>query len=175
MLIFTVYVVLKCSNFDPIQSMRRPKLFWVSAAAPLTSVILSTLLVFLLKSKLHGISIVRTTNLAYKFPDVNQQKISENSSFPLLIAYKNWIFWHADWSLTKGSESTFIKYAILPWLLSCSCYQNWHYNWNPISHCKWSKPSILLYQNHHQNGPFSSDFYWIKEIYYPTNLMPGLS
>ncbi|WJZ94624.1 hypothetical protein VitviT2T_013464 [Vitis vinifera] len=39
-------------------SMRRPKLFWVSAAAPLTSVILSTLLVFLLKSKLHGISII---------------------------------------------------------------------------------------------------------------------
>ncbi|WOG89295.1 hypothetical protein DCAR_0208532 [Daucus carota subsp. sativus] len=33
-------------------SMRNKKLFWVSAAAPLTSVILSTLIVFLLKSKL---------------------------------------------------------------------------------------------------------------------------
>ncbi|KAK9282346.1 hypothetical protein L1049_005263 [Liquidambar formosana] len=36
-------------------SMRKPKLFWISAAAPLTSVILSTILVFSLKSKLHGI------------------------------------------------------------------------------------------------------------------------
>uniref|UniRef100_A0A5B7AQ71 STAS domain-containing protein n=2 Tax=Davidia involucrata TaxID=16924 RepID=A0A5B7AQ71_DAVIN len=36
-------------------SMRNPKLFWVAAAAPLTSVILSTLLVFLLRSQLPGI------------------------------------------------------------------------------------------------------------------------
>lgn len=39
-------------------SMKKPKLFWISAAAPLTSVILSTLLVFLLKSKAHGIQII---------------------------------------------------------------------------------------------------------------------
>ncbi|XP_041002138.1 probable sulfate transporter 3.4 isoform X1 [Juglans microcarpa x Juglans regia] len=39
-------------------SIRKPKLFWVSAAAPLTSVILSTLLVFLLKSKAHGIPVI---------------------------------------------------------------------------------------------------------------------
>ncbi|KAL5823015.1 hypothetical protein ACOSQ4_020915 [Xanthoceras sorbifolium] len=39
-------------------SMRKPKLFWVSAAAPLTSVILSTLLVFCIKSKAHGISVI---------------------------------------------------------------------------------------------------------------------
>ncbi|KAJ6348169.1 hypothetical protein OIU76_004610 [Salix suchowensis] len=38
-------------------SMKRPKLFWVSAAAPLTSVILSTLLVFCLKLKSHKISV----------------------------------------------------------------------------------------------------------------------
>ncbi|TYH79582.1 hypothetical protein ES332_D03G073700v1 [Gossypium tomentosum] len=40
------------------ESMKKPKLFWISAAAPLTSVILSTLLVFLIKSKVHGISII---------------------------------------------------------------------------------------------------------------------
>ncbi|XP_041002139.1 probable sulfate transporter 3.4 isoform X2 [Juglans microcarpa x Juglans regia] len=40
------------------ESIRKPKLFWVSAAAPLTSVILSTLLVFLLKSKAHGIPVI---------------------------------------------------------------------------------------------------------------------
>ncbi|XWS20324.1 hypothetical protein CRYUN_Cryun31cG0091700 [Craigia yunnanensis] len=39
-------------------SMRKPKLFWVSAATPLTSVILSTLFVFCIKSKAHGISII---------------------------------------------------------------------------------------------------------------------
>ncbi|KAK2984878.1 hypothetical protein RJ640_008643 [Escallonia rubra] len=36
-------------------SMKKPKFFWISAAAPLASVILSTLLVTLLKSKLHKI------------------------------------------------------------------------------------------------------------------------
>ncbi|KAE8714710.1 putative sulfate transporter 3.4 [Hibiscus syriacus] len=39
-------------------SMKKPKLFWISAAAPLTSVILSTLLIFCIKSKAHGISII---------------------------------------------------------------------------------------------------------------------
>ncbi|KAJ9688478.1 hypothetical protein PVL29_014242 [Vitis rotundifolia] len=39
-----------------LTSLKRPKLFWISAAAPLTSVILSTLLVYLLKSELHGVS-----------------------------------------------------------------------------------------------------------------------
>ncbi|KAJ7951808.1 sulfate transporter 3 1 [Quillaja saponaria] len=40
------------------ESMRKPKLFWVSAAAPLTSVVLSTLLVFLLRHKAHGIAVI---------------------------------------------------------------------------------------------------------------------
>ncbi|XP_068651864.1 probable sulfate transporter 3.4 [Aristolochia californica] len=39
-------------------SMRNPKLFWVSAAAPLTSVILSTLLVFIFKAENHGIQTI---------------------------------------------------------------------------------------------------------------------
>ncbi|XP_024969369.1 probable sulfate transporter 3.4 [Cynara cardunculus var. scolymus] len=38
--------------------MRKPKLFWVSAAAPLASVILSTLLVTLFRSKLHGVATI---------------------------------------------------------------------------------------------------------------------
>ncbi|KAJ6826174.1 putative sulfate transporter 3.3 [Iris pallida] len=41
-----------------IQSMKKPKLFWVSAGAPLASVILSTLLVFLFKAQNHGIGII---------------------------------------------------------------------------------------------------------------------
>ncbi|KAF7808745.1 putative sulfate transporter 3.3 [Senna tora] len=39
-------------------SMRKPKLFWVSAGAPLVSVIISTLLVFAMKGQNHGISII---------------------------------------------------------------------------------------------------------------------
>ncbi|KAF8389000.1 hypothetical protein HHK36_025685 [Tetracentron sinense] len=39
-------------------SMRKPKLFWISAAAPLTSVLLSTLLVFLLRTKVNEISTI---------------------------------------------------------------------------------------------------------------------
>ncbi|XP_023913911.1 probable sulfate transporter 3.3 [Quercus suber] len=39
-------------------SMKRPKLFWVSAGAPLVSVIASTLLVFASKANNHGISVI---------------------------------------------------------------------------------------------------------------------
>ncbi|ONM12877.1 anti-sigma factor antagonist domain of sulfate transporter91 [Zea mays] len=39
-------------------SIRWPKLFWVSACAPLASVTISTLLVFLFKAQNHGISII---------------------------------------------------------------------------------------------------------------------
>ncbi|KAL6539052.1 putative sulfate transporter 3.3 [Orobanche minor] len=39
-------------------SMRKPKLFWVSAGAPLLSVIISTLLVYAFKAQKHGISVI---------------------------------------------------------------------------------------------------------------------
>ncbi|XP_057415057.1 probable sulfate transporter 3.3 isoform X1 [Lotus japonicus] len=39
-------------------SMRRPRLFWVSAGAPLLSVIVSTVLVFGIKGQNHGISVI---------------------------------------------------------------------------------------------------------------------
>ncbi|KAK7255332.1 hypothetical protein RIF29_28739 [Crotalaria pallida] len=39
-------------------SLRKPNLFWVSAAAPLTSVILSTILVFLLRNKVLRVAII---------------------------------------------------------------------------------------------------------------------
>ncbi|KAE8710282.1 Sulfate transporter 3.1 [Hibiscus syriacus] len=39
-------------------SIKKPKLFWVSAGAPLVSVILSTLLVFAFKAQRHGISVI---------------------------------------------------------------------------------------------------------------------
>ncbi|EOY26712.1 Sulfate transporter 3,4 [Theobroma cacao] len=52
-------------------SMRKPKLFWVSAAAPLTSVILSTLFVFCVKSKAHGISIIGQLQKGLNPPSLN--------------------------------------------------------------------------------------------------------
>ncbi|XWS16375.1 hypothetical protein CRYUN_Cryun34aG0081800 [Craigia yunnanensis] len=52
-------------------SMRKPKLFWVSAAAPLTSVILSTLFVFCIKSKAHGISIIGHLQMGLNPPSSN--------------------------------------------------------------------------------------------------------
>ncbi|CAJ1939600.1 unnamed protein product [Sphenostylis stenocarpa] len=39
-------------------SIKKPKLFWVSAGAPLLSVIISTLLVFAAKAQNHGISVI---------------------------------------------------------------------------------------------------------------------
>ncbi|WOH13313.1 hypothetical protein DCAR_0832822 [Daucus carota subsp. sativus] len=39
-------------------SIKKPKLFWVSAGAPLLSVILSTLFVFLFKAQDHGVSVI---------------------------------------------------------------------------------------------------------------------
>ncbi|CAN1215177.1 Probable sulfate transporter 3.4 [Linum perenne] len=39
-------------------SAKRPKLFWVSALAPLTSVIISTLIMFLFKKNIHGVSTI---------------------------------------------------------------------------------------------------------------------
>ncbi|KAK6146785.1 hypothetical protein DH2020_020654 [Rehmannia glutinosa] len=40
------------------ESIQKPKLFWVSAGAPLVSVILSTLLVFAFKAQNHGITVI---------------------------------------------------------------------------------------------------------------------
>jgi hypothetical protein len=42
-----------------LQSKRRPKLFWISAAAPLTSVVLGSVLVYLTHAENHGIEVVR--------------------------------------------------------------------------------------------------------------------
>lgn len=52
-------------------SMRRPRLFWVSAGAPLLSVILSTLLVFAFKAQHHGISIIGKLEEGLNPPSLN--------------------------------------------------------------------------------------------------------
>ncbi|CAL9123423.1 unnamed protein product [Musa acuminata var. zebrina] len=52
-------------------SLRRPKLFWVSAAAPLTSVILSTILSFIFKAPNHGIKTIGHLQEGVNPPSVN--------------------------------------------------------------------------------------------------------
>ncbi|KMZ71616.1 putative sulfate transporter 3.4 [Zostera marina] len=52
-------------------SMVKPKFFWVSAAAPLTSVILSTMFVYLLKADKHGIKIIGELHGGLNPPSVN--------------------------------------------------------------------------------------------------------
>lgn len=79
-------------------SMRKPKLFWVSAAAPLTSVILSTLIVFCLKSKVHGISIIGHLPKGLNPPSSNM--LSFNGPF-LAVAIKTGLV-TGILSLTEG-------------------------------------------------------------------------
>ncbi|XP_058074796.1 probable sulfate transporter 3.4 [Magnolia sinica] len=52
-------------------SMRKPKLFWISAAAPLTSVVLSTLVVFIFKAQNHGIQTIGHLPVGLNPPSAN--------------------------------------------------------------------------------------------------------
>ncbi|KAE9621334.1 putative SLC26A/SulP transporter [Lupinus albus] len=52
-------------------SLRKPKLFWISAAAPLTSVILSTIIVFLMRNKVHNIAIIGELPKGVNPPSLN--------------------------------------------------------------------------------------------------------
>ncbi|KAF9615150.1 hypothetical protein IFM89_022108 [Coptis chinensis] len=52
-------------------SMKRPKLFWVSAAAPLTSVVLSTFVMFIFKTHISGISTIGHLQRGVNPPSAN--------------------------------------------------------------------------------------------------------
>ncbi|XP_027348300.1 probable sulfate transporter 3.3 [Abrus precatorius] len=52
-------------------SMRKPKLFWVSAGAPLVSVIISTILAFVIKAQHHGISVIGKLQQGVNPPSAN--------------------------------------------------------------------------------------------------------
>ncbi|KAH7547310.1 probable sulfate transporter 3.4 [Ziziphus jujuba] len=79
-------------------SIRRPKLFWISAAAPLTSVILSTLIVFLLSSKSPKISVIGNLPKGLNPPSSNMLYFSGSY---LAIAIKTGIV-TGILSLTEG-------------------------------------------------------------------------
>jgi hypothetical protein len=47
--------IFMCYEF---QSKRNPRFFWISAAAPLTSVVLASILVYLTRAENHGVQVV---------------------------------------------------------------------------------------------------------------------
>lgn len=48
--------------FENMQSKKKPKFFWISAMAPLTSVILGSVLVYVTHAEKHGVEVVSTPN-----------------------------------------------------------------------------------------------------------------
>ncbi|KAJ0038081.1 hypothetical protein Pint_22274 [Pistacia integerrima] len=58
--------------------IKRPKLFWVSAGAPLVSVIISTLLIFAFKAQHHGISIIGKLQEGLNPPSWNMLRFHGN-------------------------------------------------------------------------------------------------
>lgn len=107
-------LVLICSIIHELkQSIKKPKLFWISAAAPLTSVILSTLLVFLLRTKVPRIAVVRT--------DIIKLQIGTPKLIPTRIVIYNQLLissfgvLYIDWSFARGLESSISEHAVLFW------------------------------------------------------------
>ena len=52
------YCFLKSFVWEMTQAKKNKKLFWISAIAPLLSVIISTLCIYLTRADLHGVKIV---------------------------------------------------------------------------------------------------------------------
>ncbi|CAI0422672.1 unnamed protein product [Linum tenue] len=99
------------------ESMKNPKLFWVSAAAPLTSVIAATLASFMFSSKLHGVKIVRILSKASCPSGLNPPSMDMLlfSSSHLAVAIKTGIV-TGILSLTEGIAvgTTFASLANYP-------------------------------------------------------------
>ncbi|CAI0422763.1 unnamed protein product [Linum tenue] len=99
------------------ESMKNPKLFWVSAAAPLTSVIAATLASFMFSSKLHGVKIVRILSKGHLPKGLNPPSMDMLlfSSSHLAVAIKTGIV-TGILSLTEGIAvgTTFASLANYP-------------------------------------------------------------
>ncbi|CAF2101143.1 hypothetical protein YC2023_067708 [Brassica napus] len=79
-------------------SMRKPNLFWISAASPLASVVISTLLVYLIRDKTHAISFIGHLPKGLNPPSVNMLYFS---AAHLALAIKTGII-TGILSLTEG-------------------------------------------------------------------------
>ncbi|CAI0422665.1 unnamed protein product [Linum tenue] len=95
-----------------LMSMKNPKLFWVSAAAPLTSVIAATLASFMFSSKLHGVKIIGHLPKGLNPPSMDMLLFSSSH---LAVAIKTGIV-TGILSLTEGIAvgTTFASLANYP-------------------------------------------------------------
>lgn len=124
------------SGFDDIydlQSIKKPKLFWVSAGAPLASAILSTLLVFAFKAQDHGISVVSL--------------MCFNTSFQVhsTLIFLMFCFLKSDWETTRRTESSIMEHVAFPWKLLRPGNKNWARDGHNFTHCKQFFPWIFSF------------------------------
>ncbi|KAH1243267.1 putative sulfate transporter 3.3 [Glycine max] len=85
------------------ESIRKPKLFWVSAGAPLVSVIISTVLSSVIKAQLHGIS-VEGIAVARTFASIRNYKVDGNKEM-MAIGFMNVVGSTTSCYVTTGSFS----------------------------------------------------------------------
>ncbi|KVI05997.1 STAS domain-containing protein [Cynara cardunculus var. scolymus] len=91
--------------------MRKPKLFWVSAAAPLASVILSTLLVTLFRSKLHGVATVSTITSNYLISEMDYSDIGHLDK-GLNPPSSNMLYFHGSFSRSAVNANAGAKTVV---------------------------------------------------------------
>ncbi|XP_031256827.1 probable sulfate transporter 3.4 [Pistacia vera] len=104
-LIFLIFLLIARQILSPTKM--KPRLFWVSAAAPLTSVILSTLLIFLLKSKLQHVPTIGYLSKGVNPPAANMLYLHGPH---LALAIKTDLI-TGILSLTVSSPEIFVSFA----------------------------------------------------------------
>ena len=108
------------------QSMKKPRLFWVSAGAPLVSVILSTILVFAFKAQRQGISVV-----SFRVPFCCLSPLHE---IMLLIARPSRCL--SDWKVTRRAKPSLMEHVAFSWKLPWTGCKNWPCYWHHFPHCE---------------------------------------
>lgn len=120
---------------NSVQSMRRPELFWMSAGAPLVSVILSTILVFAFKAQRHGISVVL-------YSVSSQVLVNSYVGTVLIRDHIMFMFMSSvdflDWEITRRPQPSLLGPVAFPWQLSGSCDQDWTHHRHHLPHCEWT-------------------------------------
>lgn len=107
-----------------MQGRRNKKLFWVSAIAPLISVILSTLIVFVSRADRHGVKIVKEVKEGLN-PISIHQLLFNNTSILGLAAKAGLISaliaLTVQFSLSNNNNNNQIKYSLLLLMMKVSC------------------------------------------------------
>lgn len=123
-----------------VQGTKRPKLFWVSAGAPLVSVILSTLLVFAFKAQHHGISVVSCllgSHLSNKIKIKLKTALHINCLLFIGLNVHHAIFSVTDWETARRVKSSFVEHAEISWKPPGTSNENRTHHWHYFPHCKY--------------------------------------